>query len=141
MRLVIQLALLICLNNEFIQAQKQFPILSLDDSNWLSNQSIQDGFDTMFHQKRIIGLGEATHGTSEFTTVRHKLFQYLVEKKGFNTFVLEADYSGCQRINRYINGQTDDPKAALSEVQYWVWHTEEMLNLIEWMRLYNQSHV
>ena len=38
--------------------------------------------DSWLHDKRIIGAGEATHGTHEFATARLALFQYLVRQKG-----------------------------------------------------------
>jgi erythromycin esterase len=39
-----------------------------------------------FENVRIVGLGESTHGTHEFSTMRHRVFQYLVEYHGFDTF-------------------------------------------------------
>lgn len=95
--------------------------------------------DSLFQNKRVIGIGESTHGTSEFTTMRHRIFKYLVEKHGFNTFCLEADYTACMRLNRYINGCNDDASEALREVELWPWLTTEMLELVEWMRTFNQS--
>ena len=35
---------------------------------------------------RIVGLGEATHGTKEFFQLKHRIFKYLVENHGFKIF-------------------------------------------------------
>ncbi|MES2799489.1 MAG: erythromycin esterase family protein [Bacteroidota bacterium] len=93
--------------------------------------------DSIANSSTLIGLGESTHGTSEFTVLRKEIFQHLVEKHHFNTFFLEADYNACARVNRYIHGSNDDAKEALYEVKLWPWLTQEMLDLVEWMRSYN----
>lgn len=93
--------------------------------------------DSLFTNRKIIGVGESTHGTSEFTAMRYRLFKYLVENHEFNTFFLEADVGACQRINRYIQGEKDSVHKALNEVRLWPWLTKEMIDFIEWMREYN----
>lgn len=109
---------------------------SQEDLSGFSFNSI----DTIFNQAKIIGAGESTHGTSEFTSIRLDLFKYLVKQHNFNTFFLEADYSSCQRINRYIHGDNDDPERALLEVKLWPWLTYEMIEIIEWCKSYNNEH-
>lgn len=111
---------------------------SADPNDTLSTDLIP--LDSIFKSKTIIGLGESTHGTSEFTTMRHRIFRYLVEKHNYNTFFLEADFSACQRVNRYIHGANDTALIALREVRLWPWITKEMISLIEWMREYNSRH-
>lgn len=93
--------------------------------------------DSIFVGKSIIGLGESTHGTSEFVVLRHRIFKYLVENHEFNTFFLEADYAACQRVNRYIHGADDNVDSATNKLLLWPWITSEMTSLIEWMRAYN----
>lgn len=93
--------------------------------------------DSLFNNRKIIGVGESTHGTSEFTIMRHRLFKYLVENHGYNTFFLEADIGACKRINRYIHGEADSLLPAITEIKLWPWLTAEMADLVEWMREYN----
>lgn len=96
-------------------------------------------WDSIFQNKRIIGLGESTHGTHEFTPMRHKIFKYLVEHHELNTIFIEADYSATQRLNRYINGSEDTLLMALNELQYWAWKTEGMREFVVWLREYNKT--
>lgn len=117
--------------NTRFSLQSYSPTSDLTDLNQL---------DTIFKTKRLIGIGEATHGTHEFTLMRHRIFKYLAEKHNYNTFFIEADYGACQRINRYINGEEDSVLAAFNEIKFWTWHTTEMLDFIEWARIYNQSN-
>ena len=97
--------------------------------------------DTIFKNKRLIGFGECTHGTSEFTTMRYRIFKYLVENHGFNTIFIEADYGATMRLNAYINGENDTLNNALNEILYFAWRTEEMKKLLQWMRKFNQTAV
>lgn len=97
-------------------------------------------FDSIFAESKIIGLGESTHGTSEFTTARLEIFKYLVEKFDFNTFFLEADYSACLQANRYIRGEYEYADSAIFEFKLWPWVTVEMKSVLEWMKEYNQKN-
>ena len=86
----------------------------------------------------IVCLGESRHDVSEFFRVKHRIFKYLVEEMGFTVFMLEAGLPYSRSINQYIQGGDGDPEALLSGMGYWaLWDTQEMLELVEWMREYN----
>ena len=53
---------------------------------------------------KIVLLGEASHGTSEFYTIRAKLSKMLIEQKGFSAITVEGDWPSAQHVNRYIKG-------------------------------------
>ena len=84
-------------------------------------------------------MGEATHGNKEFQKLRLDVFQALVEKYGVRAFALEGDFGGCEEINRYIHGADGTAAEALSATGFVIYRTEEMENLVEWMRDYNAS--
>ncbi len=86
---------------------------------------------------RVVGLGEATHGTREFFQMKHRMLEFLVEKMGFTVFAIEANFPESQAIDDYVLHGTGDPKEALAGIYFWTWRTEEVLDLIEWMRAYN----
>jgi erythromycin esterase len=85
---------------------------------------------------RIVGLGEGTHGTHEFFTLKRRMVQYLVETQGFRVFALEANAALADAANRYIQGGPGQPEFLMAGT---VWHTEEVLGLLKWMRLYNET--
>ncbi|GLB48466.1 erythromycin esterase family protein [Neptunitalea lumnitzerae] len=122
----------------FSQDTNFIPLLTINPAE--TNFSDLKKLDVYLKDKTIIGVGEATHGTSEFTTMRHRFFKYLVTTHGFNTFILEADYGGCMRINNYIHGADDVVTQALNEVRLYPWLTQEMVALINWMKAYNEEH-
>ncbi|MFI1716947.1 hypothetical protein [Streptomyces litmocidini] len=42
---------------------------------------------------RVVGLGEATHGTREFFRLKHRLLEFLVTELGFSVLAMEASAS------------------------------------------------
>ena len=94
-------------------------------------------FGDYIEDARVVGLGEATHGTREFFQLKHRVFQYLVEREGFRTFAIEAVFEPAIRIDRYIKGGEGDVEALVNGLGFWTWDTEEVIELVEWMRAYN----
>ncbi|MFD3731292.1 erythromycin esterase family protein [Streptomyces sp. NPDC058632] len=92
---------------------------------------------------RVVGLGEATHGSRDFFRMKHRLFRYLVEEKGFRAFSLELAWSSGVRLDDYVvNGEGNLKDIAREEFQgsYRIWNNQDYLDLIEWMRDYNRQH-
>ncbi|MEK7253151.1 MAG: erythromycin esterase family protein, partial [Bacteroidota bacterium] len=85
---------------------------------------------------QIIALGEATHGTSEFFTLKHRLLQFAVRELGVRVFAIEANQLEVEKINRYVCGGEGTAEQII-RVMFSVWNTQEMLALIEWMRAWN----
>lgn len=93
----------------------------------------------MVGDARIVGLGEATHGTREFFRMKHRVLEYLVKEKGFNTFGIEATWAESIAMNAYVHGGPGDPEVLLSNLRFWTWNTSEVLGMIQWMRAHNQN--
>ncbi|HJW44033.1 MAG TPA: erythromycin esterase family protein [Geothrix sp.] len=87
---------------------------------------------------RVVGLGEATHGTKEFFQLKHRILEFLVEKEGFTLFGLEAGMPEASLLDDYVLTGNGDPAEALA-MTHPVWNVEEMLALIRWMRTYNAN--
>lgn len=96
--------------------------------------------DQRLKDVKVFGIGEASHGAREFFLMKHKMFQYLVEKHGFTVFAIEAGYAECAKINQYIQTGTGNPKELIRGMFFWTWNTQEVLNLVEWMKAYNETH-
>ncbi len=90
---------------------------------------------------RVVGLGEATHGTREFFQLKHRMFEYLVSELGFTVFGIEANFTEAFAVDHYILTGEGDPARALAGLHFWTWNTEEVLALIQWMRAYNADPV
>ncbi|MCA9290364.1 MAG: erythromycin esterase family protein [Phycisphaerales bacterium] len=96
-------------------------------------------FGDMVGDARIVGLGETTHGTREIFQMKHRLLEYLVVEHGFTVFGLEASLPDCVAINDYVLHGRGDAETALHGQGFWTWDTEEVLDMIRWMRAYNDD--
>jgi erythromycin esterase len=86
---------------------------------------------------RIVSLGEATHGSAEFFTMKHRILEYLVERKGFTVFAIEANLPEADAVDDYVVHGRGNAASALRGMYFWTWDTAEVLDMIEWMREYN----
>ncbi len=87
---------------------------------------------------RVVALGENTHGTREYFQFRHRLFEYLATELGFTVFAVEANWPGSLILNDYVLGGEGDPSKLIEEgLTSWTVDTEEILELVQWMRHYN----
>lgn len=111
----------------------------------LKSVNAESGFEDLMPLKevlkdvQIVGLGEATHGTKEFFQMKHRMLEFLVKEAGFTVFAMESSYAGCININNYVLFGKGDAKSALASQGFWTWNTEEVLEMIEWVRRYNLS--
>lgn len=90
---------------------------------------------------RVVLLGEATHGTSEFYRTRATITRALIEKKGFDFVAIEADWPDAALINDHVLGPPR--RAALSFEPFtrfptWMWRNQETNQFVEWLRAYNR---
>jgi erythromycin esterase len=90
-------------------------------------------------------LGEATHGTHEFYAFRADLSKRLIVEKGSSFIAVEGDWPDCYRVNRYVKGYPDSGASAEEVLRAfdrwptWMWANEEVADLAEWLRRYNQG--
>jgi erythromycin esterase len=89
---------------------------------------------------RIVSLGEATHGTREFRKLKHRLLEFCVAELGFTMLGIEAPFPESLAVNAYVLDGIGNAADALAGTRYWVWDTEEVLDLIEWMRWWNANN-
>ncbi len=88
---------------------------------------------------RVVLIGEASHGTSEFYRARAAMTRRLIERHGFNVVAVEADWPDATRIDRYVRHREPggDIEPAFARFPTWMWRNEEVLAFIEWLRGWN----
>jgi erythromycin esterase len=116
--------------NAALPLESTSPKSSLDDLRQLQST---------IGNARIVAMGEATHGTREFFQLKHRMLEFLVERMGFTVFGIEANWPESLAVNDYVLNGNGDPAQALAGLYFWTWNTEEVLDLILWMRSYNQD--
>ena len=89
-----------------------------------------------FADAKIVLLGEATHGTSEFDRARAAISRVLIERHGFNIVAVEADWPDAARIDRFVRRRTgsrsDGP--AFARFPSWMWRNVEVRDFVLWLR-------
>jgi erythromycin esterase-like protein len=85
--------------------------------------------------RRIVALGEATHGTREFFQMKHRLLEFLVRRLGFRHYGMELSAPDGEQLDQFIHGKDVD----LDRVLYWPWATEEVVEMLRWMQRFNAS--
>lgn len=96
--------------------------------------------DDILRGHQVIGLGEGTHGTREFFTLKHRLIQRLVEVHGCRLVTMEVSWDRARAVDSYLQHGTGSAADAVAGLAYWTWNTAEVVALVEWLRAYNVRH-
>jgi erythromycin esterase-like protein len=94
-----------------------------------------------FGDAKVVPLGEATHGTSEFYRARAAITRRLIVDHGFNIVAVEADWPDAARIDRYVRhlAPAVSARQAFERFPTWMWRNEEVLTFVDWLRLHNEA--
>jgi erythromycin esterase-like protein len=89
--------------------------------------------------RRVVLLGEASHGTAEFYGARAAITRHLVEHHGFTIVAVEADWPDAAKVDRYIRHRPNTGRGELPFQRFptWMWRNTEVQALIEWLRAHN----
>ena len=88
---------------------------------------------------RVVLLGEATHGTSEFYRMRERISRELITKKGFSFVAIEGDWPDAARIDHYVR-HFEYPASewtAFARFPTWMWRNTEVRQFVDWLRSHN----
>ncbi|HEX2056073.1 MAG TPA: erythromycin esterase family protein [Nitrospiraceae bacterium] len=93
---------------------------------------------------RLVLLGEATHGTSDFYRARADVTKRLILEKGFTAVAVEADWPDAYRVNRYVLGRSHDRDSAqaLSDFERfptWMWRNRDVKEFVDWLKKANDA--
>lgn len=88
---------------------------------------------------RIIALGEGTHGTREFFLIKHRALKHLVTRANVGLVAIEAGMAESRRLDDYVLKGEGDARELLRNLRFWAWNTQELLDLVEWMREHNRK--
>ncbi|MHC2578673.1 protein-L-isoaspartate(D-aspartate) O-methyltransferase [Bradyrhizobium diazoefficiens] len=88
---------------------------------------------------RVVLLGEATHGTSEFYRMRERITRDLIVKKGFRFVAIEADWPDAARVDHYVRHFQYPPSewTAFARFPTWMWRNTEVRDFVSWLRKHN----
>ena len=110
------------------------PLPGLDDP------AFAEAFDR-YADCRVVLLGEASHGTSEFYRARAAITRRLVERHGFRIVAVEADWPDAAVIDRHVRHRepNEDAPPPFTRFPTWMWRNAEVAALFRWMRHFNEG--
>ena len=90
---------------------------------------------------RVVLIGEASHGSSEFYTMRARITQELIANRGFDFVAIEGDWPDAARIDHYVRHFEYPPSewTAFARFPRWMWRNEETRRFVDWLRDYNHG--
>jgi protein-L-isoaspartate(D-aspartate) O-methyltransferase len=88
---------------------------------------------------RVVLIGEATHGTSEFYRMRERISRQLIERKGFSFVAIEGDWPDAARVDHYVRHAQYPPSewTAFARFPTWMWRNQEVRGFVDWLRAHN----
>ncbi|HET7409524.1 MAG TPA: protein-L-isoaspartate(D-aspartate) O-methyltransferase [Paracoccaceae bacterium] len=88
--------------------------------------------------RRVVLLGEASHGTAEFYRARAAITRHLVEHHGFRIVAVEADWPDAAAIDRHVRHRPHKAEdRPFSRFPTWMWRNTDVADLIDWLREHN----
>jgi protein-L-isoaspartate(D-aspartate) O-methyltransferase len=88
---------------------------------------------------KIVLLGEATHGTSEFYRMRERISQELIARQGFRFVAIEGDWPDVARLDHYVRHFEYPPSewTAFARFPTWMWRNNEVRSFVDWLHAHN----
>jgi protein-L-isoaspartate(D-aspartate) O-methyltransferase len=105
-----------------------------------ATQAFAAPFDR-FADHRVVLLGEASHGTSEFYQARAAITRHLIEKHGFTIVAVEADWPDAASIDRHARHRPAPPPAEppFQRFPSWMWRNTDVMAFTQWLRAHNED--
>ncbi len=88
---------------------------------------------------RVILLGEASHGTTEFYQARAAITRHLIANHGFTIVAVEADWPDAATVDRYVRHRPtrEEAETPFQRFPTWMWRNTDIQALLHWMRAHN----
>ncbi|ASL27106.1 erythromycin esterase family protein [Azotobacter chroococcum] len=106
----------------------------------LDSEAFASLFDR-YGDARVVLIGEASHGTSEFYRTRAAITRRLIERHGFNIVAVEADWPDAARIDHQVRRQQppDWERQAFQRFPVWMWRNLEVAEFCDWLSRFNRD--
>jgi erythromycin esterase len=108
------------------------PISILDSSRAANDRA---PFVTFVGNAHVLGVSELVEGTHEFPRMMRDMLASLTDR-GFRGIAVQAPMADALEIDRYVRMGTGNPNQWL-RILGPHWHTQEVLALVDWIRMYN----
>ncbi|MCL1702674.1 erythromycin esterase family protein [Lysinibacillus sp. Bpr_S20] len=86
----------------------------------------------LLHDKRIVFLGESSHGVAEFNLAKTRIIQFLHQEMGYNVLAFESSLGNAMNAQGQIDKQT--AQQTMKDAIFRIWWTKETLPLFEYTK-------
>jgi erythromycin esterase len=93
--------------------------------------------DILGRNPRLVGVGEATHGTAELVSSRATLTFDLIRRADVRLVLFEVDAILATALDDYVTGGDVDLGKAVAALGFWITDTVELLRFFEDLRAHN----
>jgi protein-L-isoaspartate(D-aspartate) O-methyltransferase len=91
-----------------------------------------------YADRRVILLGESSHGTSEFYRARAAITRRLIEEHGYSIVAVEADWPDAAAVDRYVRHRAGTaPETPFQRFPTWMWRNVDVDHFLHWLRSHN----
>lgn len=106
----------------------------------IEDETFASAFDR-FAARRVVMLGECSHGTHEFYAARAAITRHLVRHHGFTIVAVEGDWPDAAAYDRYIRGlpQREDAPMPFQRFPTWMWRNTVIPGLLHDLRAINEG--
>jgi erythromycin esterase-like protein len=96
--------------------------------------AFQEWFDR-YGNARVVLLGEASHGTSEFYQARAAITRRLIDRHGFRLVAVEADWPDAAVIDAHVRARPAlrDDHEPFSRFPEWMWRNTDVRDFVDWL--------
>ena len=93
-----------------------------------------------FAHKRVVLLGEATHGTAEFYDARAAITEMLVARHSFDIVAVEADWPDAAVYDAHVRGlqRPKVPTRGFARFPTWMWRNDQVSAFLDRLEVINQ---
>lgn len=96
-----------------------------------------DSLIKIIGNKRIVALGEDTHGTAEFYELRAAITERLIQEKGFNVVILENPHEDMMALQAGLQNEPLD--TLMKRHLFAIYQTKQMQSFLQWFKQYTKK--
>lgn len=114
-------------------AARQMPIRSLFSDDFSDLQFLKP----LLKDKRLVMLGESSHGVAEYNWMKTRLVRFLHREVGFDVLAFEGSMTGSYFVDKELGSKTAGQ--SLRNAVFGTWWTEEVQDTFEYLRAARQQ--
>lgn len=106
----------------------------------LQDSALGELFDR-YGEARVVLIGEASHGTSDFYRSRAAITRRLIERHGFSIVAVEADWPDAAQLDRFARRRAAAAWTPTAFVRFptWMWRNTDVSRFIHWLHHHNRN--